>query len=164
MSRLLKITLALAAALAVAAPADAAEEPGKQEYTAQVEPICQANTIANKRILEGVQQKVKDKKLAAAGAQFTRAATAFGRTTGKIAAVPPPPAEASRLEKWIDHLRLVEKNLRTVGRDLKGGDRLQATYDTIKLRSSANAANNVVYNFEFHYCHLTSSRFLGTHS
>ncbi len=145
--------------LAFAALAEAAEAPSQGEYVAQVEPICQANTITNKRLLDGVQGKVREQKLASAGAQFLRAAAAFGKATGEIAAVPQPPIDQTKLTKWIEHLKLVEGYLRKTGTALRHGNRGGATLDVIKLRSSSNAANNVVYDIEFHYCRITASQF-----
>jgi hypothetical protein len=147
------------AAFALAAAALGAEDPAKTEYEARVEPICQANTKASQHILAGAGERVKAKKLKRAGAQFVRAATAFGRATGEIAAVPRPPAEATRLGKWIGHLRLIEGYLRKTGRALMRGDRRHATIYFIKTRSAANAANNVVFNFEFHACRITGAKF-----
>jgi hypothetical protein len=149
----------VAATLAVVSIAHAAGGPTRAEYVAQVEPICKANTLASQRILAGARDKVKQGKLASAGAQFIRAAAAFGRATGEIAAVPRPPADEAKLTKWIEHLRLVQSYLRKAGRELKNGDRNDTTIDVIKLRSASNAANNVVYDFEFHYCRITGSRF-----
>ncbi len=149
----------LLAMLAFAALAEAAEAPGQGEYVAQVEPICQANTTTNKRLLDGVQSKVREQKLASAGAQFIRAAAAFGKATSEIAAVPQPPLDQTKLTKWIEHLKLVEGYLRKTGKALRHGNRGGATLDVIKLRSSSNAANNVVFNIEFHYCRITPSQF-----
>jgi hypothetical protein len=155
----LLLTSLLLATIAVASAALAAEGPTRQEYVARVEPICEANTLDSQRILEGARDKVKQKKLAGAGAQFIRAAAAFGKATGEIATVPRPPADEPKLTKWIEHLRLVQTYLRKTGKALKKGDRGHATIDAIKLRSSSNAANNVVYDFDFHYCRITASRF-----
>ncbi len=157
--RLPTVASIFAATLAIAAIAHAAEGPTRPDYIAQVEPICKANTLASQRILAGARDKVKQKKLAGAGAQFIRAAAAFGKATGEIAAVPRPPADEPKLTKWIEHLRLVQSYLRKAGRALKNGDRNGTTIDVIKLRSASNAANNVVYDFEFHYCRITASRF-----
>lgn len=160
MSRRLPTVASIAAAtLAIAAIAHAAGGPTRTEYVAQVEPICQANTMASQRILTGASAKVKQKKLASAGSQFIRAAAAFGKATGEIAAVPQPPADQPKLAKWVEHLRLVQGYLRKAGKALKVSDRDHATIDVIKLRSAGNAANNVVYDFEFRYCRITPSRF-----
>jgi hypothetical protein len=150
----------LLATIALAPLALGAEDAAKAEYVARAEPICQANTEASQRILAGASDRVKAKKLKKAGSQFVRAATAFGKAIGEIAAIPRPAAEATRLGKWIAHLRLVEGYLRKTGEELMRGDRRQATVDFIKTRSAANAANNVIYNFEFHDCRITGAKFL----
>jgi hypothetical protein len=155
----LLLTSLLLATIAVASAALAAAGPTRTEYVAQVEPVCQANTLASQRILAGASAKVRQKKLAGAGAQFIRAAAAFGKATGEIAAVPQPSADQPRLAKWVEHLRLIQTYLRKAGKALKAGDRSHATIDVIKLRSAGNAANNVVFEFEFHYCRITPSHF-----
>ena len=158
-NRVSTIAAILLAALASAGIAQAAEAPTQGEYVARVKPICQADTVSNQRLLDGVQAKIREQKLASAGAQFIRAAAAFGQATAEISAVPQPPLDQTKLNKWIEHLRLVEGYLRKTGRALRHGNRGGATLDVIKLRSSSNAANNVVFNFEFHYCRITASQF-----
>jgi len=164
MTRTLRIAVTLAATtLAVAAPAHAEEPapspPTRAEYISQVEPICQANTEASKAILRNVKQKVKNGKLKQAGRQFIHASAAFGSAVDQIVAVPRPPEDEQRLLKWFKFLRIVEGDLRKVGTALKAGDKILAAHETIRVERSANAANNVSYVFEFHYCHLTRSRF-----
>jgi hypothetical protein len=156
---LLALTSILFATAALAPTALGAEDLAKAEYVARVEPICQASTETNQRILAGARDRVKAKKLRKAGSQFVRAAAAFGKATGEIAAVPRPPADATRLGKWIGHLRLVEGYLRKSGKALMRGDRRHATIDYIKTRSAGNAANNVVFEFEFRYCRITGAKF-----
>jgi hypothetical protein len=156
---LFALTSILLATIALAPAALGAEDSAKAEYVARVEPICQADTEASQRILAGARERVKAKELVKAGGQFVRAAAAFGQATGEIAAVPRPPAEKARLGKWIAHLRLVEGYLRKTGKALIRGDRRHATIDYIKTRSAGNAANNVVFNFEFRYCRITGARF-----
>jgi hypothetical protein len=148
-----------ATTLAFAAIGHAAEGPTQEEYTAQVEPICERNTIANRRILAGARYKANHGKRPAAGRQFIRAANAFGATTKTIEAVPRPPEFEVRLTRWIARLRVVEQNLRKMGKALKADNLRGAVLGEVKLRSSALAANNVVYDFDFRYCRLTASRF-----
>jgi hypothetical protein len=160
MSRGLRIFASIVAAILVfAAMAHAAEGPTQEEYTAQVEPICEQNTLANRRILAGARFKANHGKRPAAGRQFIRAATAFGATTKAIEAVSRPPAYEARLTRWIERLRVVESNLRKMGKALKADDLRRAILGEVKLRSSALAANNVVYDFDFRYCRLSASRF-----
>jgi hypothetical protein len=152
--------LAVAATLLLAGAAVAEETtPSRAEYVSQVEPICEANTIANERILKNVQVKARTGKLKEAGAQFIHASAAFGSTVGKLSAVPRPPEDDARLSRWLDQLRIVQKNLRGLGKALKAENRIRAAHERIRVERSANAANNVGFAFEFHYCRITPSRF-----
>jgi hypothetical protein len=158
----LRIVVLIAAAtllLAASARAEGEAPSPRAEYVSQVEPICEANTIANKRILKDVRKKVKAGKLGVAGGQFIQAAAAFGTTVGKISAVPRPPADDERLLKWFKFLRIVQTDLRKLGVALKAGEKIKATHESIRVERSSNAANNVGFVFEFHYCRITPSRF-----
>jgi hypothetical protein len=155
----LPIALLVAAVALPAAAAHAEESPTRAEYAAQVEPICQANTEANKTILRNVRQKARDGRLKEAGRQFIHASAAFGLAVDKLSTVPGPPADEERLLKWFKFLRTVQANLRKLGKSLKAGDEIKAAHEAIRVERSSNAANNVSYVFEFHYCHLTQSRF-----
>jgi hypothetical protein len=154
--------LTAAAALLLTAPARAEEAPTRAQYVEQVEPICQANTEANKRILKNVKQRARSKvpaKLKQAGAQFIHASAAFGTTVQKLASVPRPPADDSRLLRWFQQLGVVQQKLRKLGVALKADEEIKAAHEQIRVERAANAANNVGFVFGFHYCHLTPSRF-----
>lgn len=149
------------AALGVAttvAPA-AGDDPTREEYVAQVDPICEQNTLANKRILKGVQAKVNNGKLKAAGEQFIRASEEFGVTMNEIEAVPRPAADDARLVKWFGFLGKVKTYLHMIGKALKEENRVKAVHERIRVERSSNAANNVGFVFGFTYCRLTPSRF-----
>jgi hypothetical protein len=153
--------IAVAMLFSLAGVASAEEGPTRAEYVAMVEPICEGNTEANSRILKGVREKVRHGKLASAGGQFLRASTAFGKTVERIVAVPRPPADDTRLNKWFGFLEIVKENLRKVGIALKAGNRVRANHEVIRTERSANAANNVGSIFPFRFCKLTPSRFSG---
>jgi len=158
------IALALAATTFFAGAVAAAEEPPapRAEYVAQVEPICEANTLANKRILKDVRTKARSKdpeQVKAAGGQFIHAAAAFGSTISKIAAVPPPVEDEARLHRWIERLRVVQTNLRHLGKALQRLQRIKAAHEAIRVERSGNAANNIGFAFGFRYCRITPSRF-----
>jgi len=160
MSRGLRIiAFSIAAATLAFATIARAEGPTQEEYIAAVEPVCEKNTRANRRILAGARFKANHGRRPAAGRQFLRAARAFGATTRRIKAVARPPAYEVRLTRWIARLRVVEGNLRRTGKALKRDNLRGAIIGEVKLRSSALAANNVVYDFDFRYCRLTPSRF-----
>jgi hypothetical protein len=159
-------TVAVAAAALAALPllgAHAEEAPTRAQYVEQVEPICQANTEANKRILKNVRTKAKSRvpaKLKQAGGQFIHASAAFGATVEKLSAVPRPAADDARLLRWFDQLGIVQEKLRKLGVALKAGEEIKAAHEQIRVERAANAANNVGFVFGFHYCHLTPSRFI----
>jgi hypothetical protein len=151
------------AVMALLPAAAAAEEgPTRAQYVERVEPICQANTEANKRILKNVKTKAKSKvpaKLKQAGAQFVHASAAFGKTVEKLSSVPRPAADDARLLQWFTQLGIVQAKLRALGVALKGNDEIKAAHEQIRVERAANAANNYSFVFRFHYCHLTPSRF-----
>jgi hypothetical protein len=158
------VVLALAALPVVAAAAAWAEEAPapSDEYVATVEPICEANTLANKRILKHARERARSrnpKQVKRAGKQFIRASAAFGSTVTKIAAVPRPPEDEARLGRWIDRLRIVQKNLRNLGKALKRLEKIKAAHEAIRVERSGNAANNIGFAFGFRYCRFTKSRF-----
>jgi hypothetical protein len=149
-------------ALALAPAARGEEAPTRAQYVEQVEPICQANTEANRRILKNVRAKARSKvraKMKLAGAQFIHASAAFGGAVKKISTVPRPPADDARLLKWFKYLGIVEEKLHKLGEALKAGEEIRAAHEQIRVERASNAANNVGFVFEFHYCRLTASRF-----
>lgn len=155
-----KTTAAIAAAaLVVGTVAHAAEEPTRESYVPRVEPICKRNTIASQRILKGASTRIKKRQFAPAGRQFIHVSIAMENAIKRIAAVPRPPADDARLRKWIKFLGIVKTRLRRLGKQLKAGERLKATHESINIERSSNAANNVGFVFGFHYCRLTRSRF-----
>lgn len=159
-----KAALVLAATFVFAVPAAYAEdEPTRDQYREQVEPICQANTVASKRILKNVQQKARSPKavkMKQAGAQFIHASAVFGKTVGKLATVPRPASDDTRLRRWFTQLHIVQSKLRKLGQALKTGNRIRAAHEQIRVERASNASNNVSFAFEFHYCRLNRSRFL----
>jgi hypothetical protein len=151
-----------AMALLPAAAASAEEAPTRAQYVEQVDPICKANTEANKRILKNVKTKARSKSaktVREAGSQFIQASTAFGAAEKKIAAVPRPPADDARLLKWFDQLDIVRTNLRKLGKALQGNEKILAAHEQVRVERAANAANNVSFVFEFQYCHLSAKSF-----
>lgn len=160
------LTAALSAAVLALLPAAAGaaeEEPTRAQYVERVEPICQANTEANKRILKNVKTKAKSKvpaKLKQAGGQFIHASAVFGKTVEKLSAVPRPAADDPRLRKWFTQLGIVRAKLRALGVALEADEEIKAAHEQIRVERAANAANNFSFAFDFHYCHLTPSRFV----
>jgi hypothetical protein len=162
MRRVQGTTAALLAAMLVFAGLAFAEEspaPTRDEYRAQVEPICQHDAETGSRILQGARARVRHEKFAPASKQFFRAATAFGRTIRSLEAVPRPIEDDARLQKWFRFLHKIQAYLRTTGKALKEKNKVKALHETIRAERSGNAANNVSSVFDFRECRLSPSRF-----
>jgi len=149
-------TLAAFALVTLAvAPLAHAEEQTRESYVAQVEPICQANRTANERIMAGAQERVNKDKLTPAGKQFVRLSESFGGLIKQLATVPPAAADAHRVERWLESLRLLKTRLRNVGKYFKEGEKIKATHESILAERSGLSANNTSIVFHFHYCRIT---------
>lgn len=145
-------------ALILALPASAAG-PTRDEYKAQVEPICEANKAASDRYLKGVRTLVKKDKLKQAAACFSKAAAALERAQKQLAAVPQPPADAPKLAKWLAGIMAEAKLMRTIAKKLQQGNKAKASSLAVKLTHDANATNNLVIVFQFNYCRIDHSRY-----
>jgi hypothetical protein len=146
-------------ALAIAAPSAGAAETTREEYRARVEPICKANTQANEKIFKGAKEEVKAKELKKAAGHFSRATAAFEKTIKQLAAVPPPPADAAKLGKWIGYLEAEASFLGKIGKALAAEQKAQAQTYSVRLNRNSNLANNTVLAFGFDYCRIDPSRF-----
>jgi hypothetical protein len=160
MSSLLKLGLAVVAALLVAVPVALAATSEQQEYADRVEPICKANSEANSRILKGVKAQVQKDELVPAGKRFIQASGVLGKTVAQIAKVPQPEAYAPKLEKWIGYLKSEKTYLQQIGSKLKAKDKYHAQKLAVQLNNNNNKANNTVITFPFKECRIDSSRFL----
>ncbi len=158
MKRLMILSGALLA-LALAVPLAGAEELTRDEYVARAEPICKHNVEANKRIFKGAKQEVKEEKLKQASKHFFRAATAFGTTIRQLKAVPKPPADEAKLEKWFGYLEAEKDYIRRIGVALAHEELRKAEALSVKLSRNSTRANNSVLGFEFNYCRIDQSRF-----
>ena len=164
MKRLLTTAALVIAVTMVAAVSASAEilpgaNPTRAEYVAEVEPICQSNTDANKPILKAARKKVNAKNLQGAGSDFFRVSANFGKALKAIEAVPRPAEDSARMEKWFGFLRIVKNNLRAVGKALKEENKVKAAHEKIRAERSSNAANNVSFVFGFTACRLTPAQF-----
>jgi hypothetical protein len=156
--------LALLASVAVlslflAAPVTMAAAPTRDEYKAQVEPICKTNTKANERILAGVRKQVKAGELKAAGIQFSKAARALKAALNQLRAVPQPTDDQARLAKWLGYVKAEAELFESVAKKLKSGDKVGAQAMINQLYRTSNLANNRVLVFEFKYCRFDPSKF-----
>jgi hypothetical protein len=144
----------VALALLAVAPGAGGDEQTRDTYKEQVEPLCQANRRANERIMSGARQRVKKNKLVPAGKQFIRVSESFGKLIRQLKAVPPPPADGHRVERWFDSMRLLKARLRQVGRYFKQGEKIKGTHESILAERAGLSANNTSIVFHFHYCRI----------
>jgi hypothetical protein len=151
--------LLLAAFLAVAVPALAAEQT-REGYVEAVEPICKANTEANEKILVGVKQKVKEGKEKAASRQVFAAARALKRARAQLLQVEKPAEDAARLTKWLGYVKKEIELFEATGRKLAHGEGTAAQKMVLRLYSNANKTNNLVLDFHFRYCRFQPSKFI----
>jgi hypothetical protein len=151
---LLAVALATAGAFAATSP-----DQTRDSYLTRVEPICKQNTKANEKILAGVRSKIKKGRLGVAARQFTRASGAFGKAVRQLRAVPQPPADATKLNKWLGYLQTEKKLLGEIGKALRAGKKSKAQTLSVRLTHNGNLANNVVLGFDFDYCLIDSSKF-----
>jgi hypothetical protein len=152
------LLLTAIAALAIAAAAEASEVT-RDSYSAQVEPICRANTEANQKILKGVRAKVKAGRLKAAAKQFEAAAKALARTQVQLAAVPQPPDDAAKLAKWLAYVKTEAELFQATADKLAANQKTAAQAMVVRLTHNANLANNQVLVFEFRECRFEPSKF-----
>jgi hypothetical protein len=155
---LLSAGAVLALAMIVGATAFAAEVT-RDEYKTAVEPICQANTKANEKILANVRKEVKSGKLKTAATKFTKASSELKRTLKELEAVPRPAEDETRLKKWFGLIKVEAELFGKAGKKLKAGDKAGAEHIVTQLTQNANKANLEVLPYGFHYCRLEPSKF-----
>lgn len=159
--RIKAIALAAFAVFLVAAvPLAFAAEQTKESYVAEVEPICEANTKANEKLLKNVKSQVKAGKLAPAGASLVTAGKALKKTWRELSAVPQPAADSAKLTKWLGYVKVEAELFEKAGTLLKAGKKAPAQQVVNKLSRNANLANFEVVSFGFRYCKFEPSKFL----
>ena len=151
---------ALAVFLMAAVPLAFGAEPTKESYKAEVEPICEANTKSNEKLLKNVKSEVKAEKLAPAGASLVAAGKALKKTWSELGAVPQPAESATKLAKWLSYVKEEAALFEKAGSLLKAGKKAPAQQIVNKLSRNANLANFEVVSFGFHYCKFEPSKFL----
>jgi hypothetical protein len=149
---------ALAALMLLAVPAFAAETT-RDEYKAQVEPICKTNKEASEKYLKGVKTLVKKDQLKQAGAAFSKAAAALEKAEKQLAAVPQPEADSAKLGKWLSDIKGEVSLMKTIAAKFKAGNKAKGSSLSVKLTHNANVANNLVIAFQFNYCKIDPSKF-----
>jgi hypothetical protein len=148
-----------AALVAVMANAAAADAPTREEYVAQLEKVCKPDAEATQRAMKGARADIRAERLAAAAGKFAKATAIFGSTVKEIAAVPRPPADATKLGKWFGYLKAQESYLGQITAQLRADHPIKAQRLTARFIHNGNLANNVVLAFGFNYCSFKFSRY-----
>ncbi len=148
------LTLALGAAVAVAA-----EAPSRSEYVQTLEGVCRPDAEATQKAMKGARADLQRERLAVAASKFSKATSIFGGTVKEISAVPRPPADAAKLSKWFVYLDRQEAYLQQITAQLKAGQTIKAQRLTARFIHNGNLANNVVIAFGFNYCSFRFSRY-----
>lgn len=156
-----RVGAATAALLATALLAQAAPaaEVSREQYVTSAEPICKANTEANRKIFKGAPRQVKEGKLKAASSHFARAKRALARTVRQLSALPQPEADEAKLSKWLGYLGAERDLLGRIGKALSHQDKARAQELSVRLNRNSNLANNTVLAFGFKWCRIDPSRF-----
>jgi hypothetical protein len=131
----------------------------RDEYKAQVEPICKKNSEANDKILKTVRTEVKQNKLKTAGAKFLKASTALTTTYNELKAVEQPAEDAAKLTKWLGYVKTEASLFKSGGNALKAGNKSKAQKFVNQLNSNANKANAEVLSFSFKSCKFEPSKY-----
>lgn len=154
------MALLVFAAHAVVAPVAVSADVSRAVYVEQSEPICKANTIANRDILRGTRENVRDGKLKRAGRKFQRAARALNRTIQSLERLERPSEDETILARWFEQLNNEADLLDRVAKQLKAKKTSDLGRYILEMRHTANKANNVVLTFGFEYCLLQPARYL----
>jgi hypothetical protein len=131
----------------------------RQSYKQTAEPICKVNSKANERILKHVRSDFRKDKLSRAGRSMLKASRALKKTYRQLKALLQPPADASRLNKWMAKIKLESNLFRNAGKALKSGKKGKASAIVTKLNNNATKANNLVVPFGFRYCKFNPSKY-----
>lgn len=137
-----------------------AAETSRAEYKAAVEPICQRNTEANKKLLRGVKSEVRRHKWKPAARQLAGAAAALRKALGELEAVPQPAEDQARLAKWLGYVKTEIGLLQRLSKQVKAGQTRKITGTQLQIEHNIILANNTVLAFEFHYCKFNLQTFM----
>jgi hypothetical protein len=143
-------------ALAAEAPA---EPPTRAAYVESLEAICKPDAESTQKAMKGARSDLQHERTAVAAGKFAKATSIFGGTVKKIAAVPRPTADLTKLNTWFGYLNRQSSYLREITADLRAGKSIPAQRLTARFIHSGNLANNVVIAFGFNYCSFKFSRY-----
>jgi hypothetical protein len=145
--------------LAVCAVTAAAEPPTRSEYVPRLEAICKPDAEATQRAMKGARTDVQRERFSVAAGKFGKAGKIFGSTVRRIAAVPQPTADVTKLDQWFVYLNRQESYLGQITANLEAGKGIAAQRLISRFIHNGNLANHVVLAFGFNYCSFKFSRY-----
>lgn len=151
--------LLVATLVAGVATALAAEEATRDGYVTRLEGICKPDAEATQRAMKGARSDIGAERLGVAAGKFAKATQIFGATIEEISAVPRPPEDLSKLDKWFGFLKKQESYLGEITTQLRAKHAIQAQRLTARFIHNGNLANNAVLAFGFNYCSFKFSRY-----
>src|ERR1051325_9158891 len=113
------VGLLFAALLSSTAQAIAAEGPTREEYVSQLESVCKPDAEATQRAMKGARSDIQAERLSVAAGKFAKATRIFGSTVKEIAKVSRPPADTTKLTKWLGYLNKQESYLGQITAQLR---------------------------------------------
>jgi hypothetical protein len=146
----LGILAALVATLVVVAAAPAAEQT-RESYKQRVEPICEANRVANEKIMAGAQKRIAKKRYGPVSKQFIRVSASFGTLVKRLTPIPAPAGEERRVSRWLKFMRLIERRVRKVGKYYALGADIRAAHESIQAERAGISANNISIVFKVRF-------------
>jgi hypothetical protein len=152
-------SLVAVVALLAAVPSTAAEAT-RESFKEAVEPICKANREANAKVLDGATKNVREGKLKKASAQLYAAAKALKKARARMLTVPQPPEDEAQLTRWLGGIKTEVQLFEAAGRKLSNGEKNAATKMVVRLKNNATKTNNIVLDYEFHYCRINPAEFI----
>ena len=154
------IALSLTAMLLFAVAAPMAMAVTRDEYKAQVEPICKTNSEANDRILKPVRREVEAEQVEDRRRQVHQGLERVEEdATTSSMAVEQPAEDAAKLTKWLGYVKTEADLFKSAGKALKAGNKSKAQKFVNKLTKNANQANSTVLAFNFRYCKFEPSKY-----
>jgi len=129
-------------------------------YVERVEPICREATRANAKVLRGVEGEVRRGELTRAAPAILHAAAELEAVIGRLAPIPRPAADRSRLAEWLADARAGDRLLWKMGSSLRAGQKARVESMANELLREARRANATVVGFDFDYCRLDPARFV----
>ena len=150
-----KLLLAALAVLAVAGcigASAAGAAPTREEYIAQVDPICKQASRDLHRILTDFQQALEKGKPKRAARFLRRAARRFDKSIDAVEAVEPPAEDVALIAQFVALLRKDAEIARKRAGALE--DRRAGAYKRLTRKGFANfrEIQELMEGYGFHYC------------